>query len=52
MDVFLHNCDIWGLLMCYEPIFYYARKAPAHITIKPKSEVLNIIMTSLLLVNW
>ena len=48
MDVFLHNCDIWGLLMCYEPIFYYARKAPAHITIKPKSEVLNIIMTILL----
>lgn len=48
MDVFLYNCDIWGLLMCYEPIFYYARKKPGNVTFLPNTEILNLIMTILL----
>jgi len=47
IEVFLFNADIWGLLMCYEPIFFYARKKPAHITISPKDEVLTSIMNIL-----
>ena len=48
MDVFLYNVDIWGLLMCYEPIFYYARKKPAHITLTPREPVLSQLMNILL----
>ena len=48
MDVFLYNVDIWGLLMCYEPIFYYARKKPAHVTLTPREPVLSKLMNVLL----
>lgn len=48
MEVFLYNVDIWGLLMCYEPIFYYARKKPAHVTLTPQEPVLSQLMNILL----
>ena len=48
MDVFLYNVDIWGLLMCYEPIFFYARKKPAHVTLTPREPVLSKLTNILL----
>ena len=48
MEVFLYNVDIWGLLMCYEPIFYYARKKPPHVKLTPREPVLSQLMNILL----
>ena len=43
MEVFNHNCDIWGLLMTFESIIYYHVKKTKNITISNEAKVVKLI---------
>ena len=43
MEVFNHNCDIWGLLMTFESIIYYHIKKTKNITISNEAKVVKLI---------
>jgi serine/threonine protein kinase len=43
LNVLTHNADIWGLLMCLEPLFFYEENLPDHLQFKNKQEIMQKI---------